>query len=116
MDNESVLPEDVDEETWYQKPQLSDPNVDGILVQLPPSILIRRGTGMHRNRQRCRWFSPAKYWGFTSKWGGCDKIVCRDGLALGNAPCTPLGCVELIDRAGVETRAVLTLSLWGAQT
>ena len=55
---------------------------------------------MHRNRQRCRWFSPAKYWGLLRSGEGVDKIVCRGmGLPWVMHP-TPLGCVELIDRAG----------------
>ena len=46
---------------------------------------------------------PTKHWSFIKKRRGVQQDrVPWDGLAMGNAPCTPLGCVELIDRAGVE--------------
>ena len=105
---ESVLPEDVDEETLVSKvSQLNaNPNVDGILVQLPlpEHIDQKRVLECIEIGKDVDGFHPQNIGGLLRSGEECrqDRVP-WDGLALGNAPCTPLGCVELIDRAGVET-------------
>ena len=104
---ESVLSEDVDEETLISTVSKlnANPNVDGILVQLPlpEHINQKRVLECIEIGKDVDGFHPKNIGALLRSGEECrqDRVP-WDGLALGNAPCTPLGCVELIDRAGVE--------------
>ena len=104
---ETVLPEDVDEELLVQKVSElnANPDVDGILVQLPlpEHVNQKRVLACIETGKDVDGFHPQNIGALLRSGEECrqDRVP-WDGLAMGNAPCTPLGCVELIDRAGVE--------------
>ncbi len=84
----------------------SKPNIDGILVQLPlPGHLSTRDILKHVSPEKdVDGFHPVNM-GTLSRLGEevrQDKETPFDTFALHNAPCTPLGCMELLDRSNID--------------
>ena len=104
---EVVLGEDADEDVLVQHvTELnSNPDVDGILVQLPlpEHINQKRVLECIETGKDVDGFHPYNMGALVRSGEECrqDRVP-WEGVAMGNAPCTPLGCVELIDRAGVD--------------
>lgn len=75
----------------------TDPHVHGILLQLPLDTQEDGTIDSHKCTNR---ISPTK-----DVDGLTDSSLGRlaGGSAYGLAPCTPLGCLELIGRSGVDT-------------
>ena len=104
---EVVMGEDADEDELVRHVSElnANPDVDGILVQLPlpDHINQKRVLECIETGKDVDGFHPFNMGSLVRS--GEEMRQARtpwEGVAMGNAPCTPLGCVELIDRAGVE--------------
>ena len=83
----------------------SNPDVDGILVQLPlPNHLNqKRVLDCIEPEKDVDGFHPYNMGKLVRSGEECRQSrVSWEANAIGNAPCTPLGCMELIDRSGVD--------------
>jgi methylenetetrahydrofolate dehydrogenase (NADP+)/methenyltetrahydrofolate cyclohydrolase len=104
---ERVLPDDVSQSELLQCVQAlnEDDSIDGILVQLPlPEHLEQKEILLSISPDKdVDGFHPYNMGALVR--AGEELRQARqpfDVKNTGNAPCTPLGCIELIDKAGYE--------------
>jgi len=102
-----TLPEDVSQSELLEvvTSMNNDPTIDGVLVQLPlpdhidQKVVLR---SIDRNKD-VDGFHPYNLGGLARRGEelrqGGEKFVVNKSS---NVPCTPLGCIELCDRYGVE--------------
>lgn len=106
--NKSVdLPEDISQEKLLETvTELNnDPEIDGVLVQLPlpdhmDQKLVLRSIDKNKDVDG---FHPFNIGGLTRRGEELRQSKREFSAYLSsNVPCTPLGCIELLDRAGVD--------------